>query len=218
MPNPRPDKDLTILDRESKLEQAKRYLLENPHTSNEGVVKALKVSPRLVSMARSALRRDGRIPKAPGDRSWSARTPAAVLAPQIPSVQDAESLVVQGTAELLKKAQEAEKKAGHEFSVEEQLQLCRQFANDPNEVAQVRLAALTVYNKIKADIGARDQLGPGKPLTEEDRVSRLSLLCAAVGLRIAVAAFERAFGKKEETKEEPTPTLPDPSPNAEENA
>jgi len=205
--------------RSKKWLAVERFLLLNPRHRNEDVVKACQVSMRLVTSVRAVLRTEGRVPPSFGDWTSTAGPPKATPRPATPAApdDDPEALIASGTAELLTKAANAEAEAGHEFSIEEQLRLCRRFANSRVESPQVRLAALAMYNKIKSELGARDQLGPGRPLTDDDRITRLSLLCEAVGLRIASFAFERAFGRKEQPDAaalapDPPHPVPDPDP------
>ena len=176
--------------RPNKRDRARTYILSNPTAGNVEVVKVTGVSTRTASSVRSELRAEGLISETVfGD--W--RTPKPRETGTSP-----EGVIVQGTSELLARAEQAQSVAGHEFSTEEQLALCRRLANDPREGSQVRLAALTVYNKIQSQLGNREELGPGKPLTDEDRIVRLSLLCQAVGFQTAVKAFERAFANRKE--------------------
>jgi hypothetical protein len=173
-------------DAASKREHAKRYLLANPQASNEQVVKACHVSQRLVSMARAELRTQGLIPPAFGDwKSTSPPTPPE--APGVPLITT-EQLLAQGAAEVVAVLDP-------EMSYEDQLLICKKFANAASQSPQVRLAAIQQYNKIKTDRVQAESLGPGEPANDKDRIRRLSRILEAVGFVLAVAAFETAFGK-----------------------
>lgn len=134
--------------RVTKQVACRKYLLANPRASNAEAVKACQISPRLVTTVRAELRAAGLIPPAFGD--WtSARPPAPPDATSVGS--PAEQALLMGSIEFMEKAAKEQADAGHEFSLEDQLRLCRRFANSSQESAQVRLAALVTYNKIKSD-------------------------------------------------------------------
>jgi hypothetical protein len=56
-----------------------------------------------------------------------------------------------------------------------------------------RMSAIQLWGKLR-DMTAARVLGPGKPLSEEAAVERLTLLFEAVGAEIAVKAMYKAFG------------------------
>ena len=168
-----------------------RFILATPTAPNSEVVRACKTSPRLVSLVRAYLRDRGRVP--PAFKDWTDR---AYKPSGLANADDVLKAGAVDLADILAKATDA---AGHEFPIEQQLAICKGLSA-PGQSPQVQLAAIVTYNRIKADSSAKEQLGPGEPLTDEDKTRRLSNLMEAVGLAIAAAAFERAF-KLEEPKQ-----------------
>ena len=69
----------------------------------------------------------------------------------------------------------------------------RAIALDPDTHNDTAISAAQAFIKLKDAVKAK-ALGPGKPLSREGAVARLTNLLTAVGAAIAVAAFERAYG------------------------
>jgi hypothetical protein len=66
-------------------------------------------------------------------------------------------------------------------------------ARNPKVPFQIVIAAGNAKFKVDQDLASQHDLGPGLPITEEDATVRLTLMNKAVGIKIATAAFERAF-------------------------
>lgn len=76
---------------------------------------------------------------------------------------------------------------------EEQREELSRLARDGSR-DEVRVSALSALARLDAMTGSQAGAGIPPPLTEEDRIARLSALCRAVGEGLARRAFERAFG------------------------
>jgi hypothetical protein len=181
--------------RKGALQAAKEYLRINPSASNAKVVEDLSVSLATVSAARSFLVQTGQISRSFYDRSSPALEPPAEPAPG--------PIVVTGVDDLEKTfaAREAVADASHggagePLTPEEQRQRLSNLARQASLTGnfQLEIAAIQALARLDAQIGARDRLGPGPPLTDEDKIHRLSLLIEACGKRITRKAWRKAFG------------------------
>lgn len=185
--------------------EIRKYLLQNPMATNDLVVRVVQVSTRLVSLVRKEMREEGLIPKlsrdhtskhAPRASSQDAPIPPDVILPEVRVPETQESDV----KKLLDLAQHLSD-LNPDWSPEDQLKLCKYMANDTTEATTARQSAMALYRKIKAELEGKGQLGPGPPLTREDRIVRLARLDASQGLDIATAALERAFNVGREIHE-----------------
>lgn len=174
-----------------KRELVRDFIQNNPNASNEDVAKAVMVSESLASKVRTELRNAGVVKPLANDRTSK---PAAAPKPDAITVTT-EDVTLVGTKQLLDLVAAEEKALHRGLTVPEQEKLLIKFAYDQEQSLATRMAAMDKYNKLQSDQGSRDALGPGKPLTEEDMILRLSFLCKAAGFTVAVKAFERAFKK-----------------------
>jgi len=80
---------------------------------------------------------------------------------------------------------------------------------------QLRLAALREINRLNQDTGHRDDLGPGLPLTIDQRLMRATPIFQACGPEGAREVWKRAFGEEitkvlKVVEPEPLPPLEEP--------
>lgn len=198
-----------------KRELVRDFIQNNPNASNEDVSKAVMVSESLASKVRTELRNAGLVkPLAADKRSKPVQPQAAPKAPEGIAVST-EDVTLVGTKQLLDLVAAEEKALHRGLTVPEQEKLLIKFAYDQEQSLATRMAAMDKYNKLQSDQGSRDALGPGKPLTEEDMVLRLSFLNKAAGFTVAVKAFEKAFKKgpanEGQVPAEPSETAPSPT-------
>lgn len=79
---------------------------------------------------------------------------------------------------------------------------------------QVKIAAIKAYEELTRTSEGR--IGPGTPLTDDEKATRLARLLMAVGETVAKTAWETAFGNKTPTSANraplpaPTPVIPEP--------
>lgn len=95
-------------------------------------------------------------------------------------------------ADLLALSSEAED-SDDEYTRKLLLAKVKAIALDPDTHNDTAISAAQAFIKLKDAVKAK-ALGPGKPLSREGAVARLTNLLTAVGAAIAVAAFERAYG------------------------
>lgn len=191
--------------RKGALQQAKEYLRINPSATNQQVVEALNVSIGTVSAARSFLVQTGVIQRSFYDRS------SPQIEGELPEdVLPGPTLATSGVSDLEKEmaARAAVEKVtlndtGLPLTAEEQRQRLSTVARNAAITGnfQLEIAAIQALARLDAQIGARDRLGPGPPLTDDDKIHRLSLLLEAVGKRLARKAWERAYGHAVEETE-----------------
>lgn len=186
--------------RKGALQQAKEYLRINPSATNAQVVEALNVSIGTVSAARSFLVQTGVIQRSFYDRS------SPMIEGELPEdTAPGPILATSGVAELEKEIAARQKVAdtvvngsGVPLTAEEQRQRLSTVARNAAITGnfQLEIAAIQALARLDAQIGARDRLGPGPPLTDDDKIHRLSLLLEAVGKRIARKAWERVWNEQ----------------------
>ncbi len=190
--------------RKGALQQAKEYLRINPSATNAQVVEALNVSIGTVSAARSFLVQTGVIQRSFYDRS----------SPQIEGELPEGSppgpvLATSGVSNLEKEAEIRAKIAaetigstGLTLTAEEQRQRLSTVARNAATTSnfQLEIAAIQALARLDAQIGARDRLGPGPPLDDEQKIHRLSLLLEACGKRISRKAWEKAWSNQDSSK------------------
>ena len=188
--------------RKGALQQAKEYLRINPRATNQQVVEALDVSVATVSAARSFLVQTGVI-----GRSYFDRSSAPPVGPESTSGPIDGAIPTSGVGELEKLAQIVEQDLGEPLSADEQRRrlsaVVRHAGNAGN--FQLEIAAIQALARLDERIGAKDRLGPGPPLDDEDKVHRLGLLIEACGKRITRKALERAFSGSFTTKDQTEP-------------
>jgi len=81
------------------------------------------------------------------------------------------------------------------LTTESKRRLLTKLAESDDSRTEARISAIRELHRIDESIGSAKELGPGIPLSIEDRVSRLSLLIAACGPTVHSAAL--ALAKKE---------------------
>jgi hypothetical protein len=190
-------------NRRGALAQAKEYLRINPSATTAQVVDALNISPRTVGAARAALVQMGIIPRSYFDHT-SGRKPVPP-APEMVRVGETDVIVpspgtalpTSGVAELEALSQTYAGSGNEPLTPEEQRRRLSDVARNAAFAGnfQLEIAAIQALARLDAQIGARDSLGPGPPLTDEDKIHRLGLLIEACGKRITRKALEKTFGK-----------------------
>lgn len=184
----------------------KAFLIANPLATNAQVIKATGCSSSLPTMARNELRAAGFHVRARFDQTTPGITgmPGSFQQELITATEgtpDATATPMRGTAEVIDLLESA-KTSDKELTAEEQRTFLSKLARDKNEPPQIRMAAMTMYNKLVSDdTDERDALGPGKPKTRADRVTRLSLLMRACGPTESLDAYKMAFNVEEESEE-----------------
>ena len=81
------------------------------------------------------------------------------------------------------------------MTTDEKRTLLRRLAENPEVRDEAKISAIRTLHQIDESVGKSRELGPGKPLTTEDTIHRLSLLITACGPDIAREAVRIA--KKE---------------------
>jgi hypothetical protein len=81
------------------------------------------------------------------------------------------------------------------LSTDAKRKLLTRLAESDDSRTEARISAIRELHRIDESVGSAKELGPGPPLTVEDRVSRLSLLIAACGPTVHAAAL--ALAQKE---------------------
>ena len=178
-------------------EEIKVRLMANPETPNKELAAEFKCSIRTVAYLRNELVESGAIiggrrvalpkkivtelldegepPLVSVPTSSSERLPAAPLTPSdllaLSSNDDDDD---EATRKML-------------------LAKVRAIALDPDTHNDTAISAAQAFIKLKDAVRAKT-LGPGKPVTRENAVERLTNLLTAVGPAIAMTAFERAYG------------------------
>lgn len=156
----------------------KRFLRQNPAATNEQVSKALGVSQRLVTLARSELALEGRPVRAAGDyTSGLAKTEEGELA----------ALETIGLRDLEPQMRALEAQTGHPVTLDEQVALLSARIRDPKVPSQVLGGLVTVLQRLRPPDKAR--VGPPEPLEIPGRIKRLSLLMQACGLEVVQGAL-----------------------------
>lgn len=177
------------------LQLAKEYLLANKAATNEDVVKALGVSSRTVTAARSALISMGLLQRSYFDRTSSHPTPDA----SEPAIPHGPTLETHSVADLAKLNELIQQDHGEAITAEEarkrvsRIIRAASVMHDP----QLELSAINMFARLDAQLGARDRLGPGPPLSREAKVQRSSQILEAIGPSIAGEALTIAFDRKQ---------------------
>lgn len=185
----------------SAIRQAiKDKMLATPHLPDAAFVSEFNCSRRLVAYVRAELVKAGKIPGGrraslptelaeallvtepdPQDGSPRPTTPRSPAPPALPS----------SPSELIALAEDFTDE-DDETTRKELLKKVRAIALDPGMHPDTVLSAAQAYIKLKDAVRAKS-LGPGKPMTREAAVKRLTNLLVAVGPNIALTAFEHAF-------------------------
>ena len=82
---------------------------------------------------------------------------------------------------------------GLKLTAPQQAQVFSELAIHPKAHPSTRISALNGLRALEATAQQTADLGPGPPLTREDRLHRLSLLIEACGMDLSREAFLRAF-------------------------
>lgn len=176
----------------SSLQLAKEYLLAYKTATNTDVVKATGVSIRTVTAARSALISMGLMQRTFHDRTSPRQSEpeqpeggSLPLGPTLPvvGVDKLNELIGQDQGDAIT-AEDARKRVSRIIRAAETL-----------KDHQLELAAIGMFARLDAQLGARDRLGPGPPLSKEAKIQRSSLIFEAIGPSIAGEALVVAFNK-----------------------
>ena len=167
--------------------QAIEFLKSNPSLTVEQLRRSLGYSHGVVVEARRRCIAEGIIP--PYGRTPQVGPTAPPLPPSLANSADTLAKI-----EARKMAWQARKKKTLE-DVEKELE---HIAFDPAIDENRRISALHKLSRIKMDRGEKANLGPGPPLTPEQKIERLSLLLQACGVELSQRAWDTAFGSKDE--------------------
>lgn len=151
------------------------YIDAHPGASLTEVAREVGVSRALVSIVRAEDR------AASGD-FLPARSPGGALDSDIPSAQTFAEVIQQV---LLGN--------GLKLSPLQQAQVYSGLATHPKAHPGTVISALNGLRALEASAAQTNDIGPGIPLTPEQRIHRLSLLLEACGPTTAKAAWSRAF-------------------------
>ena len=182
---------------------AKEYLLANPTASNEEVVKALGVSPRAVSSARSVLVNLGYMQRNFYDRRHRPCGPTTEGAQPSPAppgpIETTQPLTLMGGGDLQTLESAITKDLGPALTTEQMRQRYSAIARwaGTNKEFTLEISAMQALGRLDAQSGARDKLGPGVPLTRTDKVERVGLILEATGPSIAAESLIRTFDRPE---------------------
>lgn len=183
-------------------QRAAEYLLANPHASNETVAQATGASIRTVNTARQTLVARGMI-----QRSYFDRQPRVGEAPlnvyedppATPTGPVGEAPVAPVETESTRKLRELEARLSRDLGepltpddMRRRFAGIARWAQTTGEYA-LEIQAIQAHARLDAQLGARDRLGPGPPLTREAKVVRLSPLMEACGASIVAESIMRAF-------------------------
>lgn len=160
-PDPNPADSLTGW----KVKLVKQFILANPTATIREVAKATRASERTVSRARDVLVRGGMIPPAAIGRPLSPQ-PEADSGPDEEKIRrDIDAAVRSGAAKVLTR--------------EERRQRLSAYADHPQVPHASRIAALRELEATEPPADEK-KLGPGVPLTREERVHRAALVMEAL--------------------------------------
>jgi len=190
--------------REHRKAVAKEYFLKHPAASIKEALIALNadninIGERTIAQARSELAQKGLLPS--GRMATLAQAPIVTE----PLVVIKDTVINDKTMEALAKGDMADILDMDDESIrKELLRGVIKIALRPGVHPDTQLSATTVWSKLK-DMARVAELGPGKPLTREQAIARLSELMTAVGSDIAMAAMYKAFNLKESSNEGEVP-------------
>lgn len=190
--------------------EVRTYLLGNPYASDAMIVQATGASLATITKVRSKMVQDGIIPKPLMDRTSAPvkGEPTTKL-----STEDADAL-------LTRIATEARGESGEPLTTEESLSILATLARGAKADGNNKLAidATLAFHRLQ-DRTVATQLGPPPPLTDEDKISRMTSLCDVVGPVILAKATHRALSAEDlvafsEELSRLTATQPRPTPGA----
>jgi hypothetical protein len=147
-----------------KMKLVKDFILANPGATIPEVVKSTRTAARTVSRARRDLLRAGLITEAPTGRP-------AKTAPLEMNPTDVD-------AQIRRDIEDAISKGKPPLTREERRQRLSAYADHPKVPTQAKIAALKELEATEPAESAT--LGPGAPLTREERVHRVSLMIEAL--------------------------------------
>lgn len=173
-----------------KAKVVRRFILANPYATINECVKATRTAQRTVSRVRKDLIAEGLVmPYHLG------RPPGIPLPPDPPP----EGLLPANVEEQIRKDLDAAVAKGRILTREERRIRLSAFAEHPLVPTQAKIAAL---KELEATEPPQETLlGPGAPLTREERIERATLLCEALvdidgqdALREVVQRVDKAVG------------------------
>lgn len=190
-----------------KMMRARLEILRNPFLLDRDLAVLAGTSTRTVTSARASLIADGLISK-------------DTQAPIDPVEKHKYSAPTEGGADLDTKPTNPAVDIGALLDADASLTPAakRKILDDLAKSAdnpQVRIQAILASARLDAAEGKRDALGPGAPLTDEDKIHRLALLLEACGTYLATHAWKQAFkneppvdGPSTRTENPQTPSEP----------
>ena len=170
---------------------AKEYLLANPHATNQQVMDATGCKARTVPAARRALISAGLIQPSYYDR----RAPESV--PPMPT-----EALAQGQEELRSIFNDLQGSSETSLTPEEMRNrlsaLARRASLEGN--AALEINAIQAIARLDSQLGSKTTLGPGPPLTRDDKIARLGLILDICGIDILVEAAQKTFSHPDLTQ------------------
>lgn len=169
--------------RTKKLQAAKDFLLANPAASNEEVSKALGIGERTVTAARTSLVQVGMIRPAFHDR----------VSPRTPIIATPE--VAQKLEQLRNTVDQLHTPTGPPLTPDEMRSMVAKIARNAAFSSDDKLAidAVKTGAALDSSLGNKTRLGPGPPLTHEDRLMRTSIILDVAGPALAAHSCRKAF-------------------------
>lgn len=204
---------------------ARSEYLHHPDASIAEVAQATGVAVRTVARARAALVAEGLLPAGrnaavsaadaltmtaaglhlPLEPAPRAEAPAAAPPPPAHSTIDGEAMRKLG--EMMDEIADED----DDKTRERMLRQVKRFAFDPDLHPDTRMSASTLWAKL-SDMKRAKDLGPGVPMTFDAAVSRATDFLLACGIKVAVAAFCRAFNITLEAPSGEVPAQPTEAP------
>lgn len=164
-----------MLNKTNKTALTRLYIQNNPGASLTEVAREVGVSRGLVSLVRRELRAES------GEFA-----PPRAPAPDLDSTPEAAQTFAQIIDAVLAGR-------GRKITPAEQAQIYSGLATHPKAQPGTVISALNGLRALEAATEHTVERGPGVPLTREAKVHRLALLLEAVGMDIALAAWERVY-------------------------
>lgn len=170
----------------TSLTLVKEYILLNRGANNGQVMHATHVSMPTVTRARRELIQDGLVQPSRFDHTRRQ--------PTFPDIIDVDTPLDPNDA--LKKR--LEDFAGHSGEPHSPTEMRRRVSTIAREAAlaqnpQLELAAIQNLARLDAQMGDKNALGPGPPLSRDDRISRLSVLLDVCGPSLVAESAGIAF-------------------------
>lgn len=183
------------------LQLAKEYLMAHPTASNEDVIQATGVSSRSVSSARQVLVQMGLLQRSFHDRRHRSAEPdgtasAVELPTHGPSEEASDAMEVRRLAAL---EQSINKDIGEPLTPDEMRRRYARIADwaRNNKEFTLEIQAIQAHARLDSQLGARDRLGPGPPLTRPQKVERVGLICQAAAPSIVAEACVMYWDRRE---------------------